>query len=252
MVLPFPNLYIAPVPSDYALRCRPWFWSFSFILLLEGLLKTFGVGLPLQRPDVAGGFMTVVIAGVGIYTLRDKSIDMQCLLSWGVMCLINGILSGILLVDSTVKGRAGPLFVHSKEELHGFTSKPNVIIHNFASVVRIAAVLAMLFTATLVFKVYSTVMDAIDALGEDSSDEIATQRLVTETAARIAPTSGRSPGRGCTFIPFEGQGKRLPTNDSSADEGTGPTKITGANISGDAEDEGVEVKLVNKPASKVV
>ena len=35
--------------------------------------------------------MMLVIAGIGFYSIRDHSVDMNCLMTWGMICLVNGV-----------------------------------------------------------------------------------------------------------------------------------------------------------------
>ncbi len=53
--------------------------------------------------DIIGGFMQCVIAMIGYYCLRENSLDMQCLLTWGMVSGVQGVLDFVLRIDQAVK-----------------------------------------------------------------------------------------------------------------------------------------------------
>ena len=53
------------------------------------------------QPDVIGGFMFFMNCMLGVYCLRDGSIDTSCILSWGMLCCINGVLDSVAAIDRT-------------------------------------------------------------------------------------------------------------------------------------------------------
>ncbi|CAD7936904.1 unnamed protein product [Amoebophrya sp. A120] len=208
MVVPLPPIYITPVPSEYALKCRPWFTVFAFVMLVESIQKMF---LDLE---IFPGFMVAILAGVGFYCLRDKSVDMHCLMTWGMVCMINGVLTVVLLIDRVVRPMSEPLFVTSNDQLRD----KGVWVHNTKSLIRIASPVAMLCVAGLTYRVYNEVMDTLDDMAADQQvrniaiqeqrEQEQTQRLNQRQSAG-APQNTNASNTGTTFTPFGGVGNQL-------------------------------------------
>jgi len=75
--------------------------------------------------DIIGAFMLMVIALIGMYSLREGTIDMSCITTWGMISFINGILDLVVIIDRAVKAKAAgqPAFYND-----GFPFWLNVII----------------------------------------------------------------------------------------------------------------------------
>ena len=97
MVIPLPQVAISPTPTDYALSCRNYFYGAVFWTVFVSFFRMF------MMLDIMGGFMCCVVAMVGYYCLREDTIDMQCLLTWGMVSGVQGILDLVLEIDRHVK-----------------------------------------------------------------------------------------------------------------------------------------------------
>lgn len=153
-----------------------------------------------------------VIALIGFYTIRDHSVDMNCLMTWGMICLVNGVFDTVFLIDRVVKMPTPPLSLNV----------PEPIKHNLTWLCLIGGPVCEVFVAVLVYKVYK------DATEMESSFQV-------ETAAtrqpRFGPSGGGVPNYGSgpvgsrpsmaqaspspptqpTFTPFAGRGNTLGT-----------------------------------------
>lgn len=79
MVLPLPSLATPDFPSEYAMSYRNLFFGLSLGILLSALLQIF------MMHNILGGFMTSAIGGIGFYVIRDKSVDVGCMMTWGMV-----------------------------------------------------------------------------------------------------------------------------------------------------------------------
>eukprot|EP00391_Amoebophrya_sp_Ameob2_P008523 CAMPEP_0178985462 /NCGR_PEP_ID=MMETSP0795-20121207/2168_1 /TAXON_ID=88552 /ORGANISM="Amoebophrya sp., Strain Ameob2" /LENGTH=199 /DNA_ID=CAMNT_0020676427 /DNA_START=303 /DNA_END=902 /DNA_ORIENTATION=- len=183
--------------------------------------------------EIFPGFMVLILACIGFYCLRDKSVDMHCLMTWGMICLINGVLGVVLLVDHVVRPGSLPLMASSRDQLGG-DPQGGLIFHNVKSAIRIASPVAMICTSVLTYKVYNEVMDSIDELAM-TQQQRALERQDGEERQGLAQDFGggrlgdggggaaagtgaaRSPpAGGQTFTPFGGQGNTLGAEGDAA------------------------------------
>lgn len=93
--------------------------------------------------NIIPGFMMLIICAVGFYTLRERSVDMNCLMTWGMICLVNGVFDTVFLIDRAVKMER-PLFSLQVEKAS---------LYNFIHFLILAGPCAELCTAYLVYKV---------------------------------------------------------------------------------------------------
>ena len=76
MVIPLPGVGIQGVPTEYALKSRSLFWGFAFMMFVSAIVKFITL-------NIIGGFMMLILGAVGFYALRDNSMDMGCVMTWG-------------------------------------------------------------------------------------------------------------------------------------------------------------------------
>eukprot|EP00391_Amoebophrya_sp_Ameob2_P011384 CAMPEP_0178985554 /NCGR_PEP_ID=MMETSP0795-20121207/2216_1 /TAXON_ID=88552 /ORGANISM="Amoebophrya sp., Strain Ameob2" /LENGTH=167 /DNA_ID=CAMNT_0020676523 /DNA_START=214 /DNA_END=717 /DNA_ORIENTATION=- len=150
--------------------------------------------------NIIPGFMMLIICAVGFYTLRERSVDMNCLMTWGMICLVNGVFDTVFLIDRAVKMER-PLFSLQVEKAS---------LYNFIHFLILAGPCAELCTAYLVYKVYKDATDG-DGFAVDTSFNRAASN------SRPQGVSGASGGgygsqdlqSGSTFTPFGGKGNTL-------------------------------------------
>lgn len=200
-----PAIHITAIPTDYALKCRNWFWTFAGILLLCSAVQI------IFFLNIIPGFMMVVISTVGFYTIRDRSVDMNCLMSWGMLCLVNGIFDTVFLVDRAIK-MPRPLF----------SMKENFLYNAIHLVVTTGPVCEILI-AYMVYRVYkeATEYDRTFPRGDgeprsDAATGYGTNNSLRAPSAResAGSTSGRQPASN-PFTPFAGKGNTLGATDSN-------------------------------------
>ena len=93
MVIPLPGVGIQGVPTDYALKCRSWFWSFTLMMFVSAVVK-------LLKLNIIGAFMMIILGCCGFYAIRENSIDMGCVMTWGRRSRWKAIVRQELLLSS--------------------------------------------------------------------------------------------------------------------------------------------------------
>merc|ERR1719473_581188 len=96
MVIPMslPQQYGAP--TAWALGMRPWL---RVLLVLQIAVCILQIGLLL---DIWGGFIAGVTIGVGWYA-TNQNMDITFISMYGLMCLVNGVLDTVRVIDTGVK-----------------------------------------------------------------------------------------------------------------------------------------------------
>ncbi|CAD7936900.1 unnamed protein product [Amoebophrya sp. A120] len=197
MVVPMPSIQVTPVPTDYALKSRNWFWAFSATIFVCSMVQIF------MFLNIIPGFMMLIICGVGFYTLREKSIDMNCLMTWGMICLVNGVFDTVFLIDRAVK-MDRPLFSFQVEK---------AFLYNTIHFLILAGPTAELCSAYLVYKVYKDATDESFMVDNyHSRQRGAAAGNVASASYGAGETTGLTSGAsqsGSTFTPFVGKGNTL-------------------------------------------
>jgi len=202
MVLPMPAIHITPIPTDYALKCRNWFWAFATLILICAGVKIF-VFL-----DIIPGFMMFVISATGYYVTRDRSVDMNCLMSWGMICLINGIFDCVFLIDKAVKMPQPVFSVHQN------------FVYNLVHFILICGPVGEILVSFMVYRVYkdATCIDHTNIEPQQQPILPGTSYGSTTNGQgsirQASPTSNGTeqvlpPSQTTRFEPFAGKGNTL-------------------------------------------
>jgi hypothetical protein len=95
MLLPLslPPVQIGP-PTEFARKMRSWM---MVVLIFQTIVCVCRLALLL---DIMGGFIMLIMTGMGWYALKDMHITF--ITSWGFLCLINGVFDMVRLVDYMV------------------------------------------------------------------------------------------------------------------------------------------------------
>ncbi|CAD7930104.1 unnamed protein product [Amoebophrya sp. A25] len=149
MVIPMPAIQVSAVPTEYALKRRNFFWAFASILVVCSVVQI------TMFLNIIPGFMMFVIGLVGLYCIREKSVDMNCLMTWGMICAVNGVFDTVFLIDRAVK-MDKPIFTLRIE---------HALLYNLMHLVILSGPTAELCTAWLSYKVYQ------DAASESGADQ---------------------------------------------------------------------------------
>jgi len=152
--------------------------------------------------------MILVIGITGYYVVREKSVDMSCLMSWGMICLINGVFDCVFLIDRAVK-MPKPLF-----------SPDENVLYNVVHFMYIAGPTGELLVSFMSYRVYK------DATYAEQNEVILTgpqQPLMSGGSGSGIGTvinSGNGSGNGSQygttqqpFMPFAGKGNTLGNTD---------------------------------------
>lgn len=143
MVIPMPSVQISAAPSEAAMETRNWFFLLAFFVSIAGVLQM------VALLNIMGGFLTCVVAGIGYYVIRDQSVDMQCMISWGMFAGLQGVMDTVQLIDRVVKLPPG---VH-------VVSMDQPFVQNLIMILVIAGPICELLIAYLVYKVYKKTTD---------------------------------------------------------------------------------------------
>ncbi|CAD7924433.1 unnamed protein product [Amoebophrya sp. A25] len=200
MVIPMPSVAVAAYPSDKAMRYRNIFFALSILISAAAAVQMF------VMKEIMNGFMMGLIGVCGFYCLRDQSVDMQCLMSWGIICFINGILEVVKFIDRVVHLPPG-VEVFSTD--NGFES-------NFIMVILILGMISMLVVSILAYNVYSD-QDLFGSGGDDSSrwggprqsPRNSSYGAVQNFGGGTLGSSPAAPAQSQNFQPFQGKGNVL-------------------------------------------
>ena len=128
MVLPIP-VAMSNTPTDYTIRCRNIIWACSMAQLILACIR-----VPLSllsntcapteahdeiwrpHPGAPGLLSSLVELGLAVYgkaALRDNSIDLNSLLTWGYFGILQGTLQFINLAEFSANSDV-PLFMFER------------------------------------------------------------------------------------------------------------------------------------------
>lgn len=162
----------------------------------------------------------LIIAGIGFYSIRDHSVDMNCLMTWGMICLVNGVFDTVFLIDRAVKMQQ-PLF-----SLH----VPHPFLYNLIHAMIILGPIAELSASFTVYRVYkeATELDAEPGAWQQPAGRAAAPAgapptdygsgqvgsgAITAGADGLSRSNPGQVGGGSAFTPFGGKGNTLGAED---------------------------------------
>ncbi|CAD7938024.1 unnamed protein product [Amoebophrya sp. A25] len=213
MVIPLPSVSVTPVPSQCALKSRPWLFALTFLVLLH-VVEMFWFR------NILGGFLMLVLVFVGIYTLRERSVDVHCLIIWGMLCFINGIFSMIELIHRTVQPDSIPIFagprwapILANKRIPLKLWEWNML--NAINLVGIVALCAISVVSFVVFK--KSVNDMVEQDEQETAALMQATQPRRQTASNNTPPgsaagdgqAGLAAAGGSSFQPFSGAGNRV-------------------------------------------
>eukprot|EP00392_Amoebophrya_sp_AT5.2_P003759 g3764.t1 len=191
MVIPLPSIAVAAYPSPKAMGYRNIFFGLATAIALSSAVQMF------MLLEIMHGFMTGLIAFCGYYCLRDQSVDVQCLMSWGIICIINGILEVVQFIDRCV---------HMPPGVHVF-SAANGIDGNLVSAILMVGMVSMLTVSYLVYQVYQESSAGGDGGGGGSAYGSSGGAPLYGT---LPTFQGEGSGQSsASFQPFQGKGNTL-------------------------------------------
>ncbi|CAD7944904.1 unnamed protein product [Amoebophrya sp. A120] len=206
MVIPLPAVAVAPTPSRCALRAR--YVLFVFILFLFAHAVQQFVML-----DILGGFVTMLLASVGLFTLRDGSVDMQCLVTWGMVTFLQGIFAIVILIDRMVKPKSPPMFTNDASKMPDGVS---VTKWNFISALSLLGIIALWGVSITSFIVYNKTVEEFENMGGvhapiQPDNQLGSERGGVQDygSGQLGSTPSARGQQQNTFTPFSGAGNRV-------------------------------------------
>ncbi|CAD7929282.1 unnamed protein product [Amoebophrya sp. A120] len=190
MVIPLPSVGVSPYPTQKALAFRNTFFVLATLMALSSAVQMF------MLLEIMHGFMTGLIAFCGYFCLRESSVDMQCLMSWGIICFINGILEVVQFIDR---------IVHLPPGIHIFGAS-NGFEGNFVSAVLIGGMLSMLTVSIMVYQIYND-QNASSGGDDRNSGRGGGGGSYTSQLYGTLPTAPSPVTQ--SFMPFQGKGNTL-------------------------------------------
>mmetsp|Transcript_15052 Transcript_15052/g.34281 ORF Transcript_15052/g.34281 Transcript_15052/m.34281 type:complete len:191 (+) Transcript_15052:140-712(+) len=185
MLLPPLPIQLGPA-TDYAKRRRP---LLVVVLSFQTVICLLNIFVNL---DIMGGFILGITAAMG-WLAWFKEMDITYLTSWGMLCLINGVLDTVRLIDIAVRL---PLFTDGES-----------VAYNLGSAIRILTPFASLTGALMawfLYKDYQQQSMQNPMYGQGYGQQLGETRplLGDNLVQRQQPTQA----------PFSGEGHRLGTN----------------------------------------
>lgn len=214
MVIPLPAIGVSPTPSRCALLSRPWLFVLIFLLFTHAIQQ-------FVLLDILGGFVTSLLAAIGFFVLRDGSVDMHCLVTWGMVCFLQGVFAVVILIDRAVKPNRPPFFTADASKMPDGIS---VFRWNLISAISLVGILALYAISLVALIVYNKTMQELEDEYERQAQPIyvqAPQRSGNGTGGQENyGTDGtpRAPPASSHFTPFSGAGNRVGDGDESHDE----------------------------------
>mmetsp|Transcript_18040 Transcript_18040/g.45134 ORF Transcript_18040/g.45134 Transcript_18040/m.45134 type:complete len:227 (-) Transcript_18040:655-1335(-) len=224
MVIPLPAIGVSPTPSRCALLSRPYLFVLIVLLFARAVQE-------FVMLDILGGFVTMLLAAIGLFVLRDGSVDMHCLVTWGMVCFLQGVFAVVILIDRAVKPGRPPFFTADASKMpEGMT----LARWNSVSAISLLGILALYGIAVVALIVYNKTMAELEenfAAGENS----ATQPIYGQGAQQRPGgngTGGQDPASYGTdgtplappasthFTPFSGAGNRVGGDGEDSNEET--------------------------------
>lgn len=180
-------------PTAYAVRCRPYWGLLVAVQLVVNVFRIY----PLL--DIWGGFIMMVIEGVGYYAYREN-MDIRFVSYYGVLCTIEGVLDVVREVDLAVKNPRSwfPAGANAKHYLGSVTL---ILIP--------PVLLAGAVFSWWIYKDYTRPMETTPLAGGDWAEH--QQRMpAADGGAATDAAGGTGPQpRTSQFQPFQGEGQRL-------------------------------------------
>ncbi|CAD7972615.1 unnamed protein product [Amoebophrya sp. A25] len=220
MVIPLPAVQVQPEPTQCGMVSRPWLYFLTCVVMLHAIEL-------FWFRNIIGGFLMLILVSVGFYTLREGSLDMQCMVVWGMMCFINGVFSGIELIHRAVQPNALPLFAGKEYQKVLDAKLPRLTLWewNMLNAFNIAGVMALVSISIVAFVVFRKSIDELTQR-EEQPLILPSRDFGGGRVGNSARGSGASPtrapadpenanGRGSSsFVPFSGEGNRVGGADS--------------------------------------
>eukprot|EP00397_Hematodinium_sp_SG-2012_P039779 GEMP01043490.1.p1 GENE.GEMP01043490.1~~GEMP01043490.1.p1 ORF type:complete len:188 (+),score=16.87 GEMP01043490.1:226-789(+) len=184
MVFPMPMMPQS-APSAWSMKMR------STLLILIVLQCVVGF-VRFAELDIFGGFYISLTSLLGFYSLRNSSIDMSCLTTYGVISFISAIFDTILIISR---------IVHSP--IPFFTTEM-AWQYNVMHVILVAGPVLLASTASICYQIY-----------KDSTELLSGQYTGQDDGRYGNPRtnygSTASLGSDHQFVPFQGMGRPLGT-----------------------------------------
>lgn len=184
-----PSVSISPTPSEEAMHKRNYFFFLSVMVALAGFCQMFFL------LNIMNGFFTCCVAGMGFYVIRDNTIDMQCMISWGMFSCMQGVLDTVMLIDRTVKMPPGT---------HMF-SMEQPFLQNVVMFIILAGPMCQLATAYFVYGIYKSQQGYETAPQGSTMDRLYGAMPNMSRQSSTSTAAGGQQG----FKPFQGTGNVL-------------------------------------------
>mmetsp|Transcript_26400 Transcript_26400/g.68265 ORF Transcript_26400/g.68265 Transcript_26400/m.68265 type:complete len:183 (+) Transcript_26400:59-607(+) len=179
MVLPMPSVP-GGAPTSYTLSMRKPLTALIFVQVFVCFMKIMGL-------DFLGGLYAGIVVGLGYYALNN-GMDVQILMYYGMMCLMNGVFDLVRLLD-----------VIFKSPLPLFAGKLGVM-YNLGSLAVVLAPVCGGCGAYMAYKIYQDQQNGGSSLYSAQGQPTSyTQGLPTHYGTT----------RTHKFAPFAGNGTRL-------------------------------------------